>query len=115
MQQLEEDGFHLDELFKDTVYEEDERQMVLKAVRIIKPNFQPLSLPHSEICSSPLLRDFYSKVKGGCWAHVTWDPAGLMTVSLLGIGYLGHGALVIGVIVTELVARTTSPLSEPAV
>nr|XP_048686682.1 DNA-directed RNA polymerase, mitochondrial isoform X4 [Caretta caretta] len=63
VQQLEEDGFHLDELFKDTVYEEDEREMVLKAVRIIKPNFQPLSLPHSEICTSPLLRDFYSKEK----------------------------------------------------
>ncbi|XP_038240169.1 DNA-directed RNA polymerase, mitochondrial isoform X2 [Dermochelys coriacea] len=63
VQQLEEDGFHLDELFKGMVYEEDEREMVLKAVRIIKPNFQPLSLPHSEICTSPLLWDFYSKEK----------------------------------------------------
>uniref|UniRef100_A0A8C0G9D0 DNA-directed RNA polymerase n=1 Tax=Chelonoidis abingdonii TaxID=106734 RepID=A0A8C0G9D0_CHEAB len=61
VQQLEEDGFNLDELFKDAVYEEDEREMVLKAIRIIKPNFQPLSRPHSEICTSPLLRDFYSK------------------------------------------------------
>uniref|UniRef100_A0A8C3HAX3 DNA-directed RNA polymerase n=1 Tax=Chrysemys picta bellii TaxID=8478 RepID=A0A8C3HAX3_CHRPI len=60
VQQLEEDGFSLDELFED-VYEEDEREMVLKAVRIIKPNFHPLPQPCSEICTSPLLRDFYSK------------------------------------------------------
>uniref|UniRef100_A0A674IWT7 DNA-directed RNA polymerase n=1 Tax=Terrapene triunguis TaxID=2587831 RepID=A0A674IWT7_9SAUR len=63
VQQLEEDGFKLDELFKDVVYEEDEREMVLKAVRIIEPNFHPLSQPCSEICTSPLLRDFYSKEK----------------------------------------------------
>ncbi|KAH1174492.1 DNA-directed RNA polymerase, mitochondrial [Mauremys mutica] len=63
VQQLEEDGFNLDDLFKDAVYEEDEREMVLKAVRIINPNFQPLSRPHSEICTSPLLRDLYSKEK----------------------------------------------------
>uniref|UniRef100_A0A8C4VU03 DNA-directed RNA polymerase n=1 Tax=Gopherus evgoodei TaxID=1825980 RepID=A0A8C4VU03_9SAUR len=63
VQQLEEDGFNLDELFRDAVYEDDKREMVLKAIRIIEPNFQPLSQPHPEICTSPLLRDFYSKEK----------------------------------------------------
>uniref|UniRef100_A0A452GXK6 DNA-directed RNA polymerase n=1 Tax=Gopherus agassizii TaxID=38772 RepID=A0A452GXK6_9SAUR len=63
VQQLEEDGFNLDELFRDAVYEDDKREMVLKAIRIIEPNFQPLPQPHPEICTSPLLRDFYSKEK----------------------------------------------------
>ncbi|XP_074834610.1 DNA-directed RNA polymerase, mitochondrial isoform X2 [Carettochelys insculpta] len=63
VQQLEEDGFHLDELFKGVIYEEDEREMVLKAVRMIKPRFQTPCLPPAEICPFPLLRDFYSKEK----------------------------------------------------
>ncbi|XP_067414975.1 DNA-directed RNA polymerase, mitochondrial [Emydura macquarii macquarii] len=63
VQEMKEDGFHLDELFTGSIYEKDEREMVLKALRIIKPNFQPPFLPHTEICTSPLLRDFYSKEK----------------------------------------------------
>uniref|UniRef100_A0A8C8RP83 DNA-directed RNA polymerase n=1 Tax=Pelusios castaneus TaxID=367368 RepID=A0A8C8RP83_9SAUR len=63
VEQLEEDGYHLNALFKDSIYEEDEREMVLKALRKIKPDFQPPSQSHSETCTTPLLRDFYSKEK----------------------------------------------------
>lgn len=63
VQQLQEGGFHLDELFQGVLYKEDEREMVLKALRITRPSFQPPAPPPAESCTSPLLRDFYSKEK----------------------------------------------------
>uniref|UniRef100_A0A8D0GPR3 Uncharacterized protein n=1 Tax=Sphenodon punctatus TaxID=8508 RepID=A0A8D0GPR3_SPHPU len=60
--QMENNGFHLVELFQKAVYEEDEWEMVLKTIRIIMPDFQPPSPYQLESCTSPLLQDFYSKV-----------------------------------------------------
>ncbi|XP_030074244.1 DNA-directed RNA polymerase, mitochondrial isoform X1 [Microcaecilia unicolor] len=61
VQQLEEDGFRLEELFQNYPHQQDEREMVLKAIWCVRPDFQPPPQPQAHVCSSPLLRDFYIK------------------------------------------------------
>ncbi|MBN3323041.1 RPOM protein, partial [Atractosteus spatula] len=59
--QLEEDGFSLEALFRKCVFREDEHEMVLKAVQVVQPDFQPHVPTDTKICSSPLVQDFYTK------------------------------------------------------
>ncbi|XP_038627743.1 DNA-directed RNA polymerase, mitochondrial [Tachyglossus aculeatus] len=61
LQQLKDRGYHLKNLFQDVRYVQDERRMVLKAIRKMDPNFTPPPPPPPELCTSPLLRDFYAK------------------------------------------------------
>ncbi|XP_061322660.1 DNA-directed RNA polymerase, mitochondrial [Pezoporus flaviventris] len=63
MQQLQHDGFHVDELFQKCLFEEDEKEKVLKAVRMVQPNYQLPPAPSPETCKSSLLQDFYSREK----------------------------------------------------
>ncbi|NXG57642.1 RPOM protein, partial [Hemiprocne comata] len=63
LQQLKNDGFHVDELFQKCLFEEDEKEMVLKAIRIVQPNYQLPPSPSPQTCKSSLLQDFYSKEK----------------------------------------------------
>uniref|UniRef100_A0A8C0HM39 DNA-directed RNA polymerase n=1 Tax=Buteo japonicus TaxID=224669 RepID=A0A8C0HM39_9AVES len=62
MQQLKNDGFHVDELFQKCLFEEDEKEKVLRAIRIVQPNYQLPPPPSPQTCKSYLLQDFYSKV-----------------------------------------------------
>ncbi|NXU77380.1 RPOM protein, partial [Oreotrochilus melanogaster] len=61
LQQLKNDGFHVDELFQKCLFEEDEKEMVLRAIRIVQPNYQLPPPPSPQTCKSSLLQDFYSK------------------------------------------------------
>nr|XP_056700351.1 DNA-directed RNA polymerase, mitochondrial [Euleptes europaea] len=64
LQQLEQDGLQLEDLLRDSQLEEDEAKMALKAIRKVKPDFQPLPPDRqAEICTVPLFRDFYTKAK----------------------------------------------------
>ncbi|NWQ85876.1 RPOM protein, partial [Burhinus bistriatus] len=63
LQQLKNDGFHVDELFQKCLFEEDEKEKVLRAIRIVQPNYQLPPPPKPQICKSSLLQDFYSKEK----------------------------------------------------
>ncbi|NWW92343.1 RPOM protein, partial [Rhynochetos jubatus] len=63
MQQLKEGGFHVNELFQKCLFEEDEKEKVLSAIRIVSPTYQLPHLPSPETCKSSLLQDFYSKKK----------------------------------------------------
>ncbi|XP_074933381.1 DNA-directed RNA polymerase, mitochondrial [Phalacrocorax aristotelis] len=63
VQQLKNDGFHVDELFQKCLFEEDEKEKVLKAIRIVQPNYQLPPPPSPQTCKSSLLQDFYSKEK----------------------------------------------------
>ncbi|NXF95808.1 RPOM protein, partial [Eubucco bourcierii] len=63
MQQLRNDGFHVDELFQKCLFEDDEKEKVLKVIRIVEPNYQLPPPPSPEICKSTLLQDFYSRDK----------------------------------------------------
>ncbi|XP_068276665.1 DNA-directed RNA polymerase, mitochondrial [Nyctibius grandis] len=61
VQQLKNDGFHVDELFQKCLFEEDEKEKVLRAIRVVQPKYQLPPPPRPQICKSSLLRDFYSR------------------------------------------------------
>ncbi|NXT38235.1 RPOM protein, partial [Pelecanoides urinatrix] len=63
VQQLKNDGFHVDDLFQKCLFEEDEKETVLKAIRIVQPEYQLPPPPNPQTCKTSLLRDFYSKEK----------------------------------------------------
>ncbi|NXX08496.1 RPOM protein, partial [Larus smithsonianus] len=63
VQQMKNDGFHVDELFQKCLFEEDEKEEVLRAIRTIEPNYQLPPPPNPQTCKSSLLPDFYSKEK----------------------------------------------------
>uniref|UniRef100_A0A8B9FUD4 DNA-directed RNA polymerase n=1 Tax=Amazona collaria TaxID=241587 RepID=A0A8B9FUD4_9PSIT len=63
LQQLKHDGFHVDELFQQCLFEEDEKEKVLKAIRMVHPKYQLPPAPSPQTSKSSLLQDFYSKEK----------------------------------------------------
>ncbi|NXE82373.1 RPOM protein, partial [Cochlearius cochlearius] len=63
LQQLKNDGFHVDELFQKCLFEEDEKEKVLRAIRIVQPSYQLPPPPNPQTCKSSLLQDFYSREK----------------------------------------------------
>ncbi|KAM8986856.1 DNA-directed RNA polymerase, mitochondrial [Ara ararauna] len=63
LQQLKHNGFHVNELFQKCLFEEDEKEKVLKAVRMVRPNYRLPPAPSPQTCKSSLLRGFYSKEK----------------------------------------------------
>ncbi|KAM9329549.1 DNA-directed RNA polymerase, mitochondrial [Gastrophryne carolinensis] len=60
LSQMEKDGMMLDQLFQDITYRDDERDMVLKAIQRVRPDFKP-SPRKKIVCDSPLVKTFYSK------------------------------------------------------
>lgn len=58
---MEEDGFTVDDVFNQCVFHQDERDMVLKAVRIIQPDYQP-KLHNANEFYPPLVQDYYTQV-----------------------------------------------------
>uniref|UniRef100_A0A8B9BJE6 DNA-directed RNA polymerase n=1 Tax=Anser brachyrhynchus TaxID=132585 RepID=A0A8B9BJE6_9AVES len=62
VQQLKHDGFHVDELFQKCLFEGDEKETVLRAIRIVQPDYQLPPAPKPQSCKSALLSNFYSKV-----------------------------------------------------
>ncbi|XP_074784111.1 DNA-directed RNA polymerase, mitochondrial isoform X2 [Athene noctua] len=61
VKQLKNDGFVVDELFQKCLFEEDEKEKVLKAIRTIKPKYQLPPPPRRKMYKSSLLRAFYSR------------------------------------------------------
>nr|XP_038025070.1 DNA-directed RNA polymerase, mitochondrial isoform X2 [Anas platyrhynchos] len=61
VQQLKQDGFHVDELFQKCLFEGDEKETVLRAIRIVQPDYQLPPAPKPQTCKSALLDNFYSK------------------------------------------------------
>ncbi|NXX12882.1 RPOM protein, partial [Podargus strigoides] len=61
VQKLKNNGFHVDELFQKCLFEEDEKEKVLRAIRIVQPNYQLPPPPKPQTCKSSLLQDFYSE------------------------------------------------------
>ncbi|XP_041086201.1 DNA-directed RNA polymerase, mitochondrial-like [Polyodon spathula] len=76
-QQLEEDGFSIEDLFKQCVFQEDEREMVLKAVQTVHPDFLPHADAEMKICSSPLVHDFYTKRESAVYPKMDFPLAEL--------------------------------------
>ncbi|XP_062311594.1 DNA-directed RNA polymerase, mitochondrial isoform X2 [Osmerus eperlanus] len=61
LSQLEGDGLSLDGMFRKVMFKQDEKDMVLKAVHAVQPNYQPSSSFTQPLCSSPLVKDFYTQ------------------------------------------------------
>uniref|UniRef100_H3ATV4 DNA-directed RNA polymerase n=1 Tax=Latimeria chalumnae TaxID=7897 RepID=H3ATV4_LATCH len=61
VQQLNADGFTLEDLFNQCIFHENEIEMILKAMHTVQPDFMPPIQRQIEICSSPLVKDFYTK------------------------------------------------------
>ncbi|XP_038858275.1 DNA-directed RNA polymerase, mitochondrial-like [Salvelinus namaycush] len=61
LHQMEEDGLPVDELFSHCVFRQDERDMVLRAIHTVQPDFQPTINTILQTCSSPLVKDFYTE------------------------------------------------------
>lgn len=59
---MEEDGLSVDDVFSQCVFRQDERDMVLKAVHIVKPDYQPSLKVTTSQCTSSLIQDFYIQV-----------------------------------------------------
>uniref|UniRef100_A0A8C8M1W4 DNA-directed RNA polymerase n=1 Tax=Oncorhynchus tshawytscha TaxID=74940 RepID=A0A8C8M1W4_ONCTS len=62
LRQMEEDGLPVDELFSHCVFRQDERDMVLRAIHTVQPDFQSSINTILQTCSSPLVKDFYTEV-----------------------------------------------------
>ncbi|XP_061593708.1 DNA-directed RNA polymerase, mitochondrial isoform X2 [Cololabis saira] len=61
LKQMEDDDLSADDVFSSCVFHQDERDMVLKAVRVVKPEYQPILNVDTNQCSLPLVQDYYSK------------------------------------------------------
>uniref|UniRef100_A0A3Q3N908 DNA-directed RNA polymerase n=1 Tax=Mastacembelus armatus TaxID=205130 RepID=A0A3Q3N908_9TELE len=61
LRQMEEDNLSVDDLFSQCVFRQDERDMVLKAVRIVQPEYQPKVTLTASQCSTSLIQDFYTQ------------------------------------------------------
>nr|DBA28382.1 TPA: hypothetical protein GDO54_008760 [Pyxicephalus adspersus] len=57
---MEKDGLSVDQLFQDFIYHEDEREMVLEAIRHVRPDYKP-PLRAEVIIDSPLVKNVYIK------------------------------------------------------
>lgn len=62
LQQMEVDGVSVDDVFSQCVFQKDEREMVLRAVRLVQPEYQPLVSKDQPVCSLSLVEQFYAEV-----------------------------------------------------
>uniref|UniRef100_A0A8C4F6Q0 DNA-directed RNA polymerase n=1 Tax=Dicentrarchus labrax TaxID=13489 RepID=A0A8C4F6Q0_DICLA len=61
LNQMEKNGVSVDDVFSQCVFQQDEGDMVLKAVRSVQPDYQPhFNLIKNEYFS-PLVKDFYAQ------------------------------------------------------
>ncbi|XP_062251942.1 DNA-directed RNA polymerase, mitochondrial [Platichthys flesus] len=63
LKQMQQDGLSVDDVFSQCMFRQDEKDMVLKAIRIVQPDYQPcLKLTTNEGYTS-LVQDFYTQRK----------------------------------------------------
>ncbi len=62
LQQMEVDGLSVDDVFRQCVFKKDEREMVLRAIRLVHPEYQPSVSKDQPVCSLPLVKQFYAEV-----------------------------------------------------
>ncbi|XP_077964759.1 DNA-directed RNA polymerase, mitochondrial [Gasterosteus aculeatus] len=60
LRQMEEDGLSADDLFSQCVFRQDERDMVLKAVHLVQPDYKPRLHASAAQCPS-LVQEFYTQ------------------------------------------------------
>ncbi|XP_051765316.1 DNA-directed RNA polymerase, mitochondrial isoform X1 [Ctenopharyngodon idella] len=73
LQQMEVDGMSVDDVFSQCVFKKDEREMVLRAVRLVKPEYQPLVSKDQPVCSLPLVEQFYAEREGATYPKLDFS------------------------------------------
>uniref|UniRef100_UPI0037E77CFC DNA-directed RNA polymerase, mitochondrial n=1 Tax=Semicossyphus pulcher TaxID=241346 RepID=UPI0037E77CFC len=58
---MEEDGLSVDDIFSQCVFRQDERDMVLNAIHIVRPDYQPSLNETTSESYSPLVKDYYTQ------------------------------------------------------
>uniref|UniRef100_A0A3B4ANA1 DNA-directed RNA polymerase n=1 Tax=Periophthalmus magnuspinnatus TaxID=409849 RepID=A0A3B4ANA1_9GOBI len=61
LNQMEEDGVSVDDLFSQCLFRQDERDMVLNAIHVVQPEYQPNVNPDGEQQYPSLVKDFYTQ------------------------------------------------------
>lgn len=59
LDQMKDFGLSVDDLFNQCTFRQDERDMVLKAIRVVQPQYQPPLSTHGDQQLPPLVEDFY--------------------------------------------------------
>lgn len=78
LNQMEKDGLSVDDIFRQCAFRQDERDMVLKAVRIVQPDYCPILATSTDHLNGlpALVQDYYMQVSQSV-------EYGLFTVMLL--------------------------------
>uniref|UniRef100_A0AAV2L0R0 DNA-directed RNA polymerase n=1 Tax=Knipowitschia caucasica TaxID=637954 RepID=A0AAV2L0R0_KNICA len=61
LKRMEEDGLSVDDLFSQCLFRQDERDMVLKSVHVLQPDYQPKLHSEEALRYSSLVEDFYTQ------------------------------------------------------
>ncbi|XP_068175572.1 DNA-directed RNA polymerase, mitochondrial isoform X2 [Antennarius striatus] len=74
LSQMKKDGFSMDDMFSQSIFQQDERDMVLKAIHTVQPDYQPRPNVTTHHNSSPLVQDFYMQRAGHRYPKldITW-------------------------------------------
>lgn len=59
---MEADGLSLDDLFSQCVFQRNDRDLLLKTIRLVKSDYQPNLNLQTNQCNLPLVQDFYAQV-----------------------------------------------------
>ncbi|XP_043078990.1 DNA-directed RNA polymerase, mitochondrial [Puntigrus tetrazona] len=73
LQQMEVDGLSVDDVFRQCVFKKDEREMVLRAVRLVHPKYQPSVSKDQPVCSLPLVKQYYAEREGAVYPKLDFS------------------------------------------
>lgn len=59
---MEKDGLSVDDVFSQCVFRQDERDMVLRAVHVVQPDYRPSLNADPNRCSPALVQGYYTQV-----------------------------------------------------
>ncbi|XP_027025575.2 DNA-directed RNA polymerase, mitochondrial isoform X1 [Tachysurus fulvidraco] len=77
LQQMAESGLHLDNMFRQCAFKQDERDMVLKAIRSVQPDYEPHATSERPRCTSPLVENFYTQRENASYPKLDFSVAEL--------------------------------------
>ncbi|RXN20383.1 DNA-directed RNA mitochondrial [Labeo rohita] len=73
LQQMEVDGLSVDDVFRQCVFKKDEREMVLRAVQLVQPEYQPSVSKDQPVCCLPLVEQFYAEREGATYPKLDFS------------------------------------------
>ncbi|XP_072517016.1 DNA-directed RNA polymerase, mitochondrial [Salminus brasiliensis] len=77
LQQMKKDGLCVDDVFRQCVFRQDEREVVLKVVQEVQPDYEPPAAAENLQCSLSLVKDFYTQREDFKCPKLDFDQADL--------------------------------------